>query len=258
MRGGLRAGAGANGFAEESWRDLVRLAPRERASKLTPVQSSHGFDRNLQLVPVRREDVEVDEGEPVPCVGPPFVRDVLTRTFFQDEPAARHRNGRQSRRLARKRRMMLVMPRNDPHGRPSDGLSRDTTNSRHAAATACLHPYRHVSIASLFGSGSAGMILQLLRMRELPDLEIIPVSAGERVVGDTALLERLHELFLRDTCNDELPYLARLGQGRVDKHWIATLYTEVGCCTAWQRQRVHCAEQRCDKGGAVQGVRCEQ
>ncbi|KZV90406.1 hypothetical protein EXIGLDRAFT_770824 [Exidia glandulosa HHB12029] len=35
---------------EETWRDL----------------SSHGFDRNLQLVPVRREDTEVDEGEPVP------------------------------------------------------------------------------------------------------------------------------------------------------------------------------------------------
>ncbi|EJD52920.1 hypothetical protein AURDEDRAFT_96792 [Auricularia subglabra TFB-10046 SS5] len=35
---------------EETWRDL----------------SSHGFDRNLKLVPVRREDIEVDEGEPVP------------------------------------------------------------------------------------------------------------------------------------------------------------------------------------------------
>ncbi|KAH7107541.1 hypothetical protein BKA62DRAFT_683700 [Auriculariales sp. MPI-PUGE-AT-0066] len=35
---------------EETWRDL----------------SSHGFDRSLQLVSARREDMEVDEGEPVP------------------------------------------------------------------------------------------------------------------------------------------------------------------------------------------------
>ena len=34
----------------------------------TRIQSSHGFNRNLQLVSARSEEMDVDEGTPVPCV----------------------------------------------------------------------------------------------------------------------------------------------------------------------------------------------
>jgi hypothetical protein len=53
---------------EETWRDLVRL-PSYRTQFdeclwCGLAQSNHGFDRNLNLVSTRREDLDVEEGDP--------------------------------------------------------------------------------------------------------------------------------------------------------------------------------------------------